>query len=272
MQHYNLCLVNQKPQQPLRNIEYLAFGVGSIRGLALISAYETLLNTRDINLNLKGISGSSVGSIMCMAIILKLTVQEMKDFPNKQFLSNLTRIFKLAKTCEKLHFLQIEYLKKELIIFMNSKNISELLTFDEIQNLDVRIAAYDVNLKKTMIFSKQNTPNVCLIDAVLASCAMPFIFSPIQIFDHCYSDGGELNEILFHEFDSSKTLGLYLFDRYRNRANAILFFKTLTKQQRNNIISIDVSKIGFLTLNPSHETIKYLYNQGKVAVENYFQT
>ena len=79
-QHANLCLVNRRAAQPidLSRVKYLTLGIGSIRGVALLGAYERLLA-----LGLptpQGTAGSSVGCIVGLGITLGLTVPEIQKF------------------------------------------------------------------------------------------------------------------------------------------------------------------------------------------------
>lgn len=50
--------------------------------------------------------------------------------------------------------------------------------------------AYNIDLKTPEYFRLNDYDNEKLIDIVLASCAVPFIFKPININEYRYSDGG----------------------------------------------------------------------------------
>lgn len=52
------------------------------------------------------------------------------------------------------------------------------------------VGAYCINTYSTRYFSKERTPRVKVLDAVLASCALPFLLEPVDIDGMFYIDGG----------------------------------------------------------------------------------
>jgi predicted acylesterase/phospholipase RssA len=68
------------------------------------------------------------------------------------------------------------------------------ITFEElfeINPIKLHIAAYCVDLMKTVYFSVDTTPKLSVIDAVCATLAIPFLFSAIKMPDGwSYIDGG----------------------------------------------------------------------------------
>jgi hypothetical protein len=268
-QHANLCLLNVVPTSPIHVVHYAAFGVGSIRGLALIEAWKCILERSDVHVDLKGVSGSSVGSIMCLAILLQLTPDEMVTAFSHNALSKVSQTIKIVRSCGRPSFMNFDFLKEELIDLMRAKNMSPKITFAEL-NLDVRIAAHDIKNDTSFIFSRFATPDALLIDAIVASCAIPYVFAPVQVENVCYSDGGQNVEMPFLEFPSETTIGLYLYDRYRPRRHANSFFSQLDTRQKNHIISIDVSRVSFLDLNPTMKIRDYLKSKARQAVNRYY--
>ena len=62
-------------------------------------------------------------------------------------------------------------------------------TFNEV-DLTLYITAFSLTMGKTIYFSKHTHPDMPIIDAVMASIAIPFIMEPSRYKDDVYIDGG----------------------------------------------------------------------------------
>ena len=96
-----------------------------------------------------------------------------------------------------------ELLKPSAVSFVNKygiysnatirKKLVEITKSDPVfDELDVNfiVACYCVNTQEMKYFSKDTTPQVKVIDAVMASAAVPFLVEPVMIDDMFYIDGG----------------------------------------------------------------------------------
>jgi predicted acylesterase/phospholipase RssA len=264
-------LVERKPAHTIqpRDIHYLVFSGGSIRGLALMSSYATLLSMYP-QLDIRGCAGVSAGAIMCLAVCLRLSPREMMMFPNQEFLEKFSTGFKVQKKCQRWSVLDIEPLREALAAQMEKKSLSRWTTFSDISWLDMRVFAVDITNNKLVEFSSRNTPNHSVLDAVVASCAMPFVFPPVQTPLGCFMDGAVVQQFPFREFPLRETLGIYLYDRYRSSIGNDIFH-SLSDQEKDHIITVDVSKLTTLQLNPGPRLLAWIMSQGQDAVRNYFQ-
>ncbi len=59
---------------------------------------------------------------------------------------------------------------------------------------DIQVTAIKENLKDIEVFSKNKNGSFCMSDVVLASCAIPHVFSSVQIGSEKYVDGGWIEE------------------------------------------------------------------------------
>lgn len=93
--------------------------------------------------------------------------------------------------------------RKVLSIFCS---LFEKLTFEDLET-ELHIVTTDIVKGHVEIFNKG-----AVLQPLLASCAFPFVLSPIHIGDSLYADGGVLNnfptEIV--TLKAQKTLGIYL--------------------------------------------------------------
>jgi len=63
----------------------------------------------------------------------------------------------------------------------------------EFSKMPLKIVTANVDTKQEVVFSKETTPKAILPKVVCASCAVPFIFTPVEIDKQLYVDGGIVN-------------------------------------------------------------------------------
>jgi len=82
------------------------------------------------------------------------------------------------------------------------------LKFKHLSWLDVRlrIVATDIKSRKLALFSRRETPDVRVADAVAASIAIPVIFKKVHIGDAFYQDGGLISNIPAWTFHDRRSL------------------------------------------------------------------
>ena len=273
-QHAKLCLIDRQPinRVPLADIKYLALGIGSIRGVALMSAYERLLQKGLPPL--KGVAGSSVGCVMGLCIVMGLDASTMRRIL-QEFIEQQGRRFTISvsRSCNAYSWIDNEPLRFFLEQLLQTYQFSPAVTFQQLYDktkIDYRVVAYNLKSKKTETFGYLTTPTEVVVPAIMASSSIPYIFKPEQIRDVCYIDGGYMNEIPFQEFPLSETMGLYLYDAYRDRKNAKQMFSRLTTQEQDRFISIDVSRVKTTHFHLTAGMHEYLLRQGQRAVDIYY--
>jgi predicted acylesterase/phospholipase RssA len=129
-------------------------------------------------------------------------------------------------------------------------------TFEQLQRLrqhnpcvfkNLCICAVDIHQHETIVFNNLYTPNVDIIKAVRASCAIPLLLKPIRITVNdqirYFTDGGLLDYIPVEKFDKddnnnyinkyqSETLVvIFSNNKYRNSCSA---YRALFKNESNN--------------------------------------
>lgn len=164
----------------------LALGVGVGYGFCHIGVLKVI---EEENIPVDIIAGSSVGAVIaCLwvtgrsaAEILKITKEEFKQPRYMWGLVDLTFPF--------LGFIKGNKLYRFLKKYLGNKTFYDL-------RLPLKIIASDVRKKEPRILDKG-----LLIDAVMASCAMPGVFRPFRFKGETLFDGGIINplptEILF---------------------------------------------------------------------------
>jgi NTE family protein len=147
----------------------LVLSGGSVKGVAHIGLLAAM---RDHGVTVKSISGTSAGALVGALYANGLTIEDMLEFFKSSSLFNVFNVAiwkpgvfdtsKYHKVIEKVLPQSFEALKIPLYISAVNLNTAEVKYFSE-------------------------GP---LIRPLLASCAVPFLFSPIKIEDNLYVDGG----------------------------------------------------------------------------------
>lgn len=239
----------------IHNIEYLTFSVGSFRGIAHIKSVQ-LLQEIFIKKNLnwesqiKGSCGISVGSLAAFLVSFNCDMKKAFNlFYNvRQEGISIINPLKFCKTIQKLFC---------------TFNIPINTTFRQSPKI-LKIAAYNITTHKLTIFSNRATPNITILSALLASCAIPIIFKPVKIGKYYYVDGGVNVPLALHEFPIHKTLGIYLYgnnENYKKRLN-------LTKYEENHVVAINCYKCKLFEHHPTKNLDNWLLTQTKIAINS----
>tara|TARA_B100001996_G_C18629797_1_gene581259 strand:+ start:483 stop:1283 length:801 start_codon:yes stop_codon:yes gene_type:complete len=169
----------------------LVISGGGYKGLGYLGALEYLNEHKYLD-NITHFSGSSIGSILCTYFCLGYTPQEILDathtfsfkdleinilnLQNSWALSDVTttnRQFKNLMSCLPENFTLLDLFKKtQKHLYICTTNLVQ---------------------KKSIYLSHENNPSLLVIDAIKASCAIPFVFPPFTInnilcIDACVSE------------------------------------------------------------------------------------
>ena len=173
-------------------IKYLALGPAAMGYFALLGKMHQLKESKELE-NLSEISGASAGAILALLYsIFDGDTKELLDFSMDQEISSKTKLniqtlfnnFGLIDTTE------IKDVIKETIkqkIDLENPTFAE---FDAKVNIKIHISDYCLENSETQYFSSDATPEIRVVDAIMASIAVPFLFSAAKIKDKLYVDGG----------------------------------------------------------------------------------
>jgi predicted acylesterase/phospholipase RssA len=250
----------------LEKIEYLVFGVGAIRGIAFIDAYDELLSSFPALIpgkDLRGLAGASAGALMCLAVALRLSRTEMLAFFQHDWFVNTPWFIK--NSCGRLSLISMEPLREALRAMFMNKGFDPDITFEQfLPLLDLRVTAFNLNTLSSAVFSREKTPDVSVVEAVLASASMPAILPPVSIKSECYVDGVIADDFPVKEFPAASTLGFYLCDFLRCTTSRL---KELSNSY--DVVVISVSRLFPLEFNPSPELRSWTLEQGRSATKKY---
>lgn len=259
----------------------LVIGGGGFKGTQFLGALH-YLNENGYLQRFQNYFGVSVGAIICLLLILDYS-------PLEQFnMIDIKNIFKIQKKRPFINFLLPTLLEKYV-----DKQTTFLQLFEK-TNKHFFCIAYDCTLGRECLFSACTTPNVSVLDALVASCSIPFASTPYIIQNSKYIDGGIINNLPIDHavnFDMTKDIiVLYLTDEeneINNNLNILqlfsiciqipsrqldLFRLELTKNSDKNIL-----KCNFPTVTGLEHIImctdkEQLFRQGYDRMENFLST
>ncbi|MBD3413021.1 MAG: patatin family protein [Candidatus Aminicenantes bacterium] len=157
----------------------LALGSGAVRGYAIIPIIQRI---RKENIEIKAVSGSSVGALMGAYYALHKEIDSL---------------FQIATEMKRKDYLKLADPNKPNLSLIKGEKIKKFLkdkfygdaTFDDTQ-IPLVVCATDPIHRKSVYIDKGSVS-----EAVMASISIPGIFPPYKIKDRLYIDGGVLDPV-----------------------------------------------------------------------------
>ena len=167
---------------------------GGTKGFAYIGLTK-ILKEYKIYDKLETIMGFSVGSIFSIALLLKLSYQELTDIVlESNFFKSLINI----ETNDVLNFthnkglINGDKIKKFIKEMIKTKTDKEDLTFLEsyqLTNITLGISVTNLTTKQLNMITYKTDPELSIADAVVMSCSIPLLFEPYKYNNCLYVDG-----------------------------------------------------------------------------------
>jgi predicted acylesterase/phospholipase RssA len=173
----------------------LVLGSGGIKGFAFLGVCK-VLEERGLLTTVKNYIGCSIGSIICFLLACGLTCSELLgEFINKDFEDILKDGLVIEDMISKMGVFNKNTLRKfinEIIAKKMGVEDAEKLTFKDLSELTDKnfyCVTTDLDGYSTKVYGPQMTPEEQCIEAVLASCSIPFIFQGTEIPNGFLVDG-----------------------------------------------------------------------------------
>lgn len=275
----------------------LVLSGGGLKGISLLGAID-YLKELDLMKHFKQVIGTSAGAIVIFLIIIGYSPIEIKEVLLEEIyniidldLDNLIHFLKDygINNCSKNKEILEKYLSKKI----KEKSIT-FIEFTKKYGINFIVTGSNLTTRKTIYFNVNDYPEMNIIDALLITSCIPFVYKPIKFNDDLYIDGAIYNNFPFEYFDnnSNDTLGIYIVTEYSNKNdNFFNYFtniiysmnekltndKLINKKYNISIINFDKNfkdNISFSLENfeliIDNETIENYYNHGYKNFKNYF--
>lgn len=203
-------------------IKYLVFSSGGVRGLAFLGAWMTM---EDIILSkggedgldrfyadLKGVAGTSAGSLLAMAIAADFRPQDILQDVEKINFSQIMNQMDLV-TLSQTYGLQRGDVIYDSVKEILSPKYSPHITMKELHDITGKefiVTTTNLTAGKLELLSWKTTPDLEVAKAVVMSSAVPFMFSPVEWKGSLYVDGCVTCDLPMHVFPMEETLGMKL--------------------------------------------------------------
>ena len=153
----------------------IAFSGGGMRGIAHIGILQAL---QEHGIHPDMVSGTSAGSIIGAMYAAGKTPEEMLDFVKT------TSLFKVFKPGFPLNGLSsLTYLVERL---------QKYIEIDSFEALEKTFYVYTTNLNSG---EETRYQSGLLFDKIMASCAIPMVFKPVELNGNLHCDGGLVNNL-----------------------------------------------------------------------------
>ena len=201
-----------------RDYEYLVFSGGGIKGISFAGVLEELhkldiIYSQSNELKLKGIAGTSAGSIISALLAVGYTPTELIDVMTNIDYEKIVDD-KLGYLRDTYNFLEDwgvcpgNYAQDLLGELINKKTGNPDYTIEQLYNdkkIKLVIVTTDTNYSKSIYMYPGNPikeySNIPIRLAVRLSMGIPFVFEPYRYNDSYFVDGGVLDNYPLHVFD-----------------------------------------------------------------------
>lgn len=271
---------------------------GAVKVVSTIGCLK-YLEEMDLIGGIKNFVGTSAGTIMCLFMVLGYKSIEIVEFLKEVMKDNMISTFDMSKVFNIISEYGIsdgsnlvEMLKRILYKKMKQRDISFIDLAKKVGKHLV-ICVSNLTDEKEEFFSVDTYPEMSVITAIKASCAIPFIFTPVNINDKLYIDGAMYNNFAIDYFKDHRLkdiLGLNIRQKnYQNTSDIISYSLFLISSLINrvnkknyddvdrNIVTIDIEdndcfSLNTLTLNITDDIfdsyMKLGYDLIKVKIES----
>ena len=182
----------------------VVFGAAGVCGIAYSHAYM-YLQKLGLTKQMKNFAGCSSGSIIAALLAMGATPERINEHTNDQNFSKLinigarsiVRLGRKAGACKGKEF--VLWIQKMIKDATGDANI----TFGKLHEKTggrLVIASVRLHENRVVYFDYANEPDMPIWLAIRASCAIPFVFTPVKYKGEYYADGGLLDALPIKAF------------------------------------------------------------------------
>lgn len=179
---------------------HIVFSGGGLKGVVYLGVIK-YLQEHNLTSYIKHAHGTSIGAFMALTFVLGLPIDEVyKYFAVYLTHENLTNFppIRLLSVIQKAGIDMGDRLYAPIDHLLTMAGLSPNITFAELAKAtgkDLVICAAELSKGTPFLFSVDNSPNVSVKLAVVASMSIPCIMPPVQINGKWYADGVLVNNI-----------------------------------------------------------------------------
>lgn len=284
-------------------IKHLVMSGGGPIMIQIMSAIQELEKKGFLNMeNIESIYGTSAGAIIGIMISLKFDWETLNDYIIKRPWQDVfpIKVQNILDAYTKKGIFDIKTVEKCFKPLFDAKDISidiNMEEFYQLTKIELHIFSFEINEYKVVDISYKTYPNLKVLEAILMTCALPVLMTPVCIDDKCFMDGGVgCNYPLSFCIDSGKELDEILGIKnkcsdeksYINSESTLLdyilgfLFKAVFNVHNNHIQPIIKNQVicdtTFFTFDDLKMTLtsidvrRELFEKGKQAANKFFDS
>ncbi len=270
---------------------WLLFAGGGMRGVAYVGALGRLLEAGALRC-VRGVAGVSIGALIAFLYAVGYSVAEMRaialelDFSQLQHVDEET----VLSITEDYGIDDGAAVRAWLEGLLTRRGLGAAATFGDLKTRGgpaLRVYACRLRDGATVEFSARHTPVIPIVDALMASMAVPLYFVPVRIGGDLYVDGGVTDNYPMAHFSAAErrsTLGFVfkkgLDTHYRGIGESFLRYgahlirvighdryRAQIQHYRDVTVVIDCGAMELLDFNMGTEAKEALLGAGRRTVE-----
>lgn len=176
----------------------LVIGAGGVKVFCQLGACKALFEKILIIEEIETYVGCSIGSVLSVLLACGYSPTEIFS----EFLSaNVEGLLQMGKVEDMIRYAGVfdhEPIKEYMIQLIRKKlrnGYVDFQTFRELTGRDVYILAVNTDQTEKIIFGRKTTPNVPVIEAIVASCSIPFVIQGTEMENSIVVDGAAMDPI-----------------------------------------------------------------------------
>lgn len=252
-------------------IKNIIFSGGGLKGWAYIGTLRALEEYVKLN-DIKTVSGTSIGSVFGLFYVIGIKWEFLLDlFMNLDFKSMID--IDIDNILVNQSVMKGNKYKKIIQEIMSTK-IDPNLTFMDLHKYSkilYSVTSLNISNCKVEYFNYLTTPDVKVIDAILASSSLPFLFPAYKIKDKYYYDGGICNNCPTNLVDELESIAFdigFFNEELQSNIHILNLLNSLTFINNNQFSKND--KIIFKILDQKYNNEVININQTKDDIFNIF--
>jgi len=199
------------------SIDTLIISGGGTRGVYFLGALSYYDEKKLLD-NINTFIGTSIGSMICLLLVIGYKIKEIVDFFDPFNFSKLLIQADIDKLLSNYGFDDCDRVMFVTKMLLQQKNIDENITFLELKNLTSKtliLTATCLTYDCVKYFDWKTEPSMSVLLAFKMSICVPIVYQPIIYNDAMYVDGGLLDNypIQLAKNNLDHTLGLVIIDR-----------------------------------------------------------
>jgi predicted acylesterase/phospholipase RssA len=177
-------------------IKHLVLSGGGPTMIQTLGSIEYLQDNNFIHMdNIQTIYGTSAGAIVGTLLCLKYDWETINDYIIKRPWHDLfqIKVQNIFDAYTKKGIFDIQIIEKCFKPLFDAKDIPLNITLDDFYNLskiELHFFTFEVNEFSLLDISYITHPNLLLTQAILMTCAIPVLITPLLNDNKCYIDGG----------------------------------------------------------------------------------